>query len=74
MVSSGAGGACGGAIGVSELARNALEALGGACAVGVGSSRAEALRIGSTGAEGAGSACPTVGLAGRKFVASGGGV
>ena len=67
MISSGAGGACGGAIGVSELAWNALEALGGAGAVGVGPSRAEALRIGPTGAEGAGSTGLTVGLAGRKL-------
>ena len=74
MISGGAGGACGGAIGVSELARNALQALRGAGAVGVGPSRAEALRIGSTGAEGAGSARLTVGLAGRESEARCGGV
>ena len=74
MISSGAGGACGGAIGVGELARNALQALGGACAVRVGSSRAETFRIGSTGAEGAGSACLTVSLAGRKLETRCGGV
>ena len=73
MVSGGAGGACCGAIGVGELAWNALQALGGACAVGVGSLGAEALRIGSTGAEGAGSACLTVGFAGRESVACCGG-
>ena len=74
MISSGAGGACGGAIGVGEPPRNALEALGGAGAVGVGASRAEALRIGPTGAEGAGSTRLTVGLAGREFETRGGGV
>ena len=74
MVSGGAGCACCGAIGVSKLAWNALEALGGACAVGVGASWAEALRIGSTGAEGAGSARLTVGFAGREFETRGGGV
>ena len=74
MISGGAGGACGGAIGVSELAWNALQALGGTGAVGVGASWAEALRYGSTGAEGAGSTRLTVGLAGRKFETRCGGV
>ena len=74
MISGGAGSACCGAIGVSELAWNALQALGGTVAVGVGSSWAEALRIGSTGAEGAGSARLTVSLAGRKLETRCGGV
>ena len=74
MVSSGAGGACCGAVGVGEPAWDALEALGGAGAVGVGASWAEALRIGSTGAEGAGSARLTVGLAGREVETRCGGV
>ena len=37
---SGASRACGGAIGVSKLSRNAVEALGGTTAVGVGASQA----------------------------------
>ena len=74
MVSGGAGGACGGAVDVSKLARNALEALGGASAVRVEASWAEAFRVGSTGAEGAGSACLTIRFAGRELEARGGGV